>query len=46
MRDIHLQIKVDLQKGRLFDDFMEKDEKTSMEKQIWECLSQMMIYII
>ena len=43
MRDIHLQIKVGLQKGRLFDDFM---KKTSMEKQIWECLSQMMIYII
>ena len=32
MRDIHLQIKVDLQKGRLFDDFMKKDEheKTDM----------------
>ena len=26
MRDIHLQIKVSLQKGRLFDDFMKKDE--------------------
>ena len=26
MRDIHLQIKVGLQKGRLFDDFMKKDE--------------------
>ena len=26
MRDIHLQIKFGLQKGRLFDDFMEKDE--------------------
>ena len=25
-RDIHLQIKVGLQKGRLFDDFMKKDE--------------------
>ena len=27
MRDIHLQIKVGLQKGRLFDDFMKKDER-------------------
>ena len=27
MRDIHLQIKVGLQKGRLFDDFMKKDEQ-------------------
>ena len=26
MRDIHLQIKVGLQKGTLFDDFMKKDE--------------------
>ena len=26
MRDIHLQIIVGLQKGRLFDDFMKKDE--------------------
>ena len=26
MRDIHLQIKVGLQKGILFDDFMKKDE--------------------
>ena len=26
MRDIHLQIKIGLQKGRLFDDFMKKDE--------------------
>ena len=26
MRDIHLQIKVGLQKGRLFDDFMKKEE--------------------
>ena len=26
MRDIHLQIKVGLQKGRLFDDFMKIDE--------------------
>ena len=26
MRDVHLQIKVGLQKGRLFDDFMKKDE--------------------
>ena len=26
MRDIHLQIKVGLQKGRFFDDFMKKDE--------------------
>ena len=26
IRDIHLQIKVGLQKGRLFDDFMKKDE--------------------
>ena len=26
MRDIHLQIRVGLQKGRLFDDFMKKDE--------------------
>ena len=26
MRDIHLQIKVGLQKGRLFDDLMKKDE--------------------
>ena len=26
MRDIHLQIKVGLQKGRLFDDFMKTDE--------------------
>ena len=26
MRDIHLQIKVGLQKGKLFDDFMKKDE--------------------
>ena len=26
MRDIHLQIKVGLQKGRLFDDFTKKDE--------------------
>ena len=26
MRDNHLQIKVGLQKGRLFDDFMKKDE--------------------
>ena len=26
MRDIHLQIKVGLQKGRLFDNFMKKDE--------------------
>ena len=32
MRDIHLQIKVGLQKGRLFDDFMKKEEhgKTDM----------------
>ena len=32
MRDIHLQIKVGLQKGGLFDDFMKKDEhgKTDM----------------
>ena len=41
IRDIHLQIKIGLQKGRLFDDFM---KKRSMEKQMWECLSQM-IYI-
>ena len=26
MRDIHLQIKVGLQKGRLFEDFMKKEE--------------------
>ena len=26
MRDIHLQVKVGLQKGRLFDDFMKRDE--------------------
>ena len=26
MREIHLRIKVGLQKGRLFDDFMKKDE--------------------
>ena len=26
MRDIHLQIKIGLQKGRLFDDFVKKDE--------------------
>ena len=26
MRDIHLQIKVELQEGRLFDDLMNKDE--------------------
>ena len=26
MRDIHLQIKVGLQKGRLIDDFMKKEE--------------------
>ena len=26
LRDIHLQIKVGLQKGRLFDDFMKKEE--------------------
>ena len=33
MRDIHLQIKGRLQKGRLFDDFMKKDEhgKPDME---------------
>ena len=43
MRDIHRQIKVGLQKGRLFDDFM---KKTSREKQKWECLSQTMIYTI
>ena len=27
MRDIHLQIKVSLRKGRLFDDFMKKDDQ-------------------
>ena len=27
MREIHLQIKVGLQKGRLFDDFMKKDDQ-------------------
>ena len=43
MRVVHLQIKVRLQKERLFDDFL---KETSMEKQIWQCLSQMMIYII
>ena len=32
MRDFQLQIKVGLQKGRLFDDFM---KKRSMENQIW-----------
>ena len=26
VRDIHLEIRVDLQKGRLFDDFMKKGE--------------------
>ena len=39
MRDIHLQIKVGLQKGRFFVDLM---KKTSMEKQICEFISQMM----
>ena len=48
MRDIHLQIKVGLQKGRLFDNFMKTDVMGMQiwEQQIWECLSQMMIYII
>ena len=43
IRDIHLQIKIGLQKGRLFDDW---EKKMSMEKHIWTCLSQMTIYII
>ena len=29
--DIHLQIKVGLQKGRLFDDFMKKEEHGKLE---------------
>ena len=32
MRDIHLQIKVGLQNGRLFDDFMKKDEHEKADK--------------
>ena len=40
MREIQLQIKVGLKKGRLCDDFI------SMENQIWVCLSQRTIYII
>ena len=43
LRDIHHQIKIGLEKGRLFDEFM---KKMSMEKQIWACLSQMTINII
>ena len=42
MRDLYIQIKAGLQKGRLFDEFMKK----GMEKRIWPRLSQMTIFII
>ena len=34
MRDINLQFKVELQKGRLFDDFMKRDEHGKADKGI------------
>ena len=42
MRDLYIQIKAGLQKGRLFDEFMKK----GMEKNIWPRISQMTIFII